>query len=395
MDSLSGVFSDALFSATYPQLQHLDQLSQKALSRGIELYINGDYEKAVREFQRSVGLSPSSEYTDEASDYLARAYLKLGETEKAISTYKKSISLNPTRDDIHITLGNLYFSLDRHEEAEKEYKEAVRINPSANNYFALGQAYLYLDRLSEAESTFNRVRSLDPKKATGDYGLGLTYSRQGRYDKAIEHFERAIRLENDFYDGYAEIGYAYVDMGEREEAEKILEFLEEKDPSLAATLSVYIYQKDPPNFSIVYYPQGFGAYPAKTPLSNLNSYLANANASKIFTLKISFDKEMNRESVENLANWRISRASGSGPGEAYNFGMSIPLTEVTLPVLPTNIYYDSETWTAKVKFTVTQNATADGTIDPSHIEFKFMGKDLYDNKMDTSGDQYCFFSGIA
>ena len=395
MDLLSGVSSDALFSSTYPQLEQLDELSKGALSRGIEFYMNGEFEKAVREFKRSVGLSPSSEYTDEASDYLAKSYLQLGETDKAISAYKKSIRLNPTRDDIHTTLGNLYFSLDRHEEAEKEYKEAVRINPSSNNYFALGQAYLYLGRLSEAESTFNKVRSLDPQEATGDYGLGLTYSRQGRYDKAIEHFEKAIRLENDFYDGYAEIGYAYVDMGEKEEAEKILDFLEEKDPSLASTLSEYIYQEDPPNFSIIYYPEAFGCYAAKTPLSTLNSYLANANASKTFTISISFDKEMDRESVENLANWRISRASGSGPGEAYNFGQPIPSTEVRLPALPTNVYYDSETWTATVKFTVTQNATADGTIDPSHIEFKFMGKDFYGNQMDPAGDQYSYFSGVA
>jgi len=91
----------------------------------------------------------------------------------------------------------------------------------------------------------------------------------------------------------------------------------------------------------------------------------------------------------------IRDSLGSGPGEAYNFGLPIPSTEVSLPALPTSVYYDSETWTATVKFTVTQNATADGTIDPSHIDFKFMGKDLYGNKMDPTGDQYSTFSGIA
>lgn len=395
MDSLTGVSAYTLFSATLSQQTKLDGLSKQALSNGIELYIDEEYEEAIKEFKRSVGLSPYSEYTVEAYDYMAKAYINLDETDEAINSYKRSIVMNPTLDDLNITLGNLYFSLDRYEEAEQEYSEAVRKNPIANNYFALGQAYLYLDRLNEAENVFAKVLSLDPKKPNGDYGLGLTYNKQGRYDEAIAHFEEAIRLDKDFYDGYAEMGYTYADMGEMDEAQAMLEFLEEKDPDLANTLSQYIYEVDLPNFTTVYYPEAFGSYPAKTPLSFLDAYLADADASKTFTISISFDKEMDRESVENLGNWQIKRASGSGPGEAYNFGLPIPSTEVRLPLLPTNVYYDSESWTATVKFTVTQNDTADGTIDPSHIEFKFLGKDLYGNKMDPTGDQYSAFSGVA
>jgi len=46
-------------------------------------------------------------------------------------------------------------------------------------------------------------------------------------------------------------------------------------------------------------------------------------------------------------------------------------------------------------FTVQQNATADDTTDPSHIEFKFTGKDIYGNSMDDKFDQYIGFSGVA
>ncbi len=395
MDSLISASSDALFSATISQPQHLDELSKQTLSHGLDLYMNGDYKGAIKEFKRSVGLSPYSEYSVETSNYMANAYLKLGEVEKAISTYKKSIGLFPNRDDTNIKLGNLYFSLDRPEEAEQQYKEAVRKYPSSNNYFSLGQAYLNLDRLGEAEAIFAKVQSMDPKKPTGDYGLGLTYSKQGRYDEAIEHFEKAVSLDEEFYDGYAEIGYAYADMGKEDEAKEILNFLDQKDPALAFTLGQYMYQVDQPTFATVYYPEAFGTYPAKTPLSSLDAYLVDANASKTFTISISFDKEMDRASVESLANWQIGRSSGSGPGEAYNFGLPIPSTEVTPQSIPTNVYYDSELWKATVKFTVTQNDTADGTIDPAHIEFKFKGKDLYGNKMDPDGDQYSSFSGVA
>jgi len=38
---------------------------------------------------------------------------------------------------------------------------------------------------------------------------------------------------------------------------------------------------------------------------------------------------------------------------------------------------------------------ADGTIDPSHIEFKFVGKDIFGFSMNTAFDQFTGFSGAA
>jgi hypothetical protein len=108
---------------------------------------------------------------------------------------------------------------------------------------------------------------------------------------------------------------------------------------------------------------------------------------------IQFDKQMDRESVENVANWQISRAIGQGPGQAYNFGLSIPSTEVTISPIPQSVYYDETDLTAKVFFQIQQNASADGTIDPMHIEFKFSGKDIFGYEMDPDHDQFTGFSG--
>jgi len=395
-DLLTNASFDAMFAATSTnQEQHLDALSQQALSHGIEKYMDEDYRSAAREFKRALGLSPYGQYNVQASDYLAKAYIQMGEDEKAINTYKQSIKLNPLRDDIHTTLGNMYFSLNRFEEAHNEYKEAARLYPSANNHFALGQSHLRLDNLSDAERMFSKVRSMEPGTPKGDYGLGLTYSKMGQHEKAIEHLQRTVDLDNEFYAGYAEIGYTYTDMGMIEEAKEIKDFLMEKDPSMAYTLSEYMYQESPPQFSTAYYTAVFGGYPAKTPLSTMDAYLENAGASKTYELKLSFDKEMDRASVEDLANWRILRALGSGPGQAYNFGLPIPDTEVNLPPLPINVYYDEEDWTATVKFNITQNSTADGTIDPAHVEFQFSGEDVFGKKIDPNADQYNGFSGIA
>ncbi|MBW2168177.1 MAG: tetratricopeptide repeat protein [Deltaproteobacteria bacterium] len=395
MDLLSNVNAENLFISTAQQQPQLENLANKALSNGIDLYIKKDYIGAIKEFQRSIGLSPQSQYSVEASNYTANAYLQLNETEKAIKSYKTSITLNPYRDDTHITLGNLYFAEKCYSEAESEYKEAVRLNPNANNYYALGQAYLESGKYSDAENVFNRIRRLEPDKPNGNFGLGLIYSRQERYEDAIYQFKEAIRLQKDFYYGYAELGYAYADLGQMDEAREQKEFLEQEEPDLADMLSRYIYKAEPPKFRFVYSTDFIYINSIKTPLSSLDAYLENADASKTFTMKFSFQKKMDRASVEDRFNWEITRASGSGPGQAYNFGMSIPSTDIKIQSYPDHVFYDSESLTASVKFTIHQNAPADGTIDPSHIEFKFNGKDLYGLEMDPDYDQFSGFSGIA
>jgi tetratricopeptide (TPR) repeat protein len=385
-----------IFSATIQQSAQLESLANNALSKGIDLYTRQDYEGAIKEFRRSIGLAPNSSYSTDAASYMANAYLALGDTQGAIKAYDDALKRSPNRDDIAISLGNVYFAEENYDEAIKAYEKAVSVWPSSSNHYALGQAYMNADRYSDADNEFNTVLRMDPYQPNGNYGLGLNFSRQGRYEDAILQFKEAIRLDGKFYDGYAELGYAYADLGEIDQAQRIVDNLEQVESDLADTLSRYIYKVDPPKFMFAYADTGFNyQMPWKTPLSALDSYLETANAEKTFTMKFQFDKEMDRESVENVLNWSIGRSTQSGPGQAYNFGRPIPDTEVTLPPFPKHVYYDVDNLTATVYFTLRQNETADGTIDTTHMEFKFSGEDAYGHKMDPKYDQFMGFSGIA
>jgi hypothetical protein len=173
-----------------------------------------------------------------------------------------------------------------------------------------------------------------------------------------------------------------------------LEKMEQTD--LADTLSRYMYRVDPPKMLFVLssssfpFPMGRG-----TSLMALDSYLMNPGASKTLSITIQFDKQMDRDSIENPANWQIRRATGQGPGQAYNFGLPISPNEAKLPPIPSAVTWDEKNLTATVYFTVTQNAAADATIDPSHVEFTFSGKDIYGLKMNPKFDQFTGFAGVA
>jgi tetratricopeptide (TPR) repeat protein len=396
MDVFSASYADSLFSATLTQSNGLESLANAALQRGIDRFTKRDFEGAVREFKRSVGIGRGSSFAADAAQYLAMSYIQLGDTENAIKAYKSAFTIDPYRDDIRVKLGNLYFAEGRYEEARAEYAEAVRLNPGSANRYALGQAYIELGRFSEAENQYNEIQRLAPREAGGYLGLGQAYSRQGKHEEAIRQFKEAINRDGALYDAYTQMGYSYADLGDMESAQNMVDTLERLNQAEPAdTLSRYMYKVDPPKMMFANSSSSFPfALGRGTPLVALNSYLMNPGASRTVSIQIQFDKQMDRESIENITNWQIGRAVGLGPGQAYNFGLPISPDEAKLPPMPTAVTWDEKNLAATVYFTVTQNAAANATIDPSHVEFKFSGKDLYGLPMNPGFDQFTGFSAV-
>ena len=388
-------YVSGIFSVLAGQGAQMSAMASNAVGSGIDKYQKGDYESAIIDFKRSIALDPQSTYAAEAANYMALSYLQLDQTEKAVEAYKTSTRLNPFRDDTHVKLGNLLLDLNRLADSEAAYKEAVRINPDVNNRYALGNFYLQTERYNEAENQFRTILSLPDQGGKGNYGLGLVYNQQGKYEKAIDQFKQSIHLNPDFAYAYLDLGVAYAEAGQMEESEKQLEILEKMDPSLAGMLSQYMYKAEAPRIEFASsqsrFPYYFGPY---TPLSALDTYLLNANTSRPFTMVFQFSKEMDRASVENRFNWSISRSTMGGPGQAYYFGQDVPETEVTLDPFPELVSYDEDTLQATVTFRIYQNSAADGTLDPSHVVFKFSGEDLFGKAMDPKADEFNDFVDV-
>jgi len=397
VDSISGASAASLFSAITQQTAQLSTLSNMALSRGIDSYQNKNYEDAVKEFKRAIGLSPQSENTLKAYDFLATTYLQLDKTEDAIKAYKSALKLAPSDSDTHVKLANLYFSLNRYTEAETEYNTALSLNPnSTSQLYSLGQVYLATGRYNNAETVYNRIISLSPNEYSGYYGLGQVYSKQGKYDEAIREFSYVINLKKDFYYAHADIAYAYADKGEIDKAKEQVKILSGYNRGLAYLVQNYIYEVSSPKFQGVYTFSGFNSsLGPRTLLADMDSDFSTAGASKEFLMNFILNKEMDVASVQNPYNWRISRASAVTSGGIYNWGLSIPSTEIEISPFPRRVIYDPYTLTAQVTFQITQNSSANGTIDPSHIVFRFYGKDIYGKIMDPAADEYSGISKIA
>jgi len=382
---------DALFSAISPQQDQYDALANTALSRGIDFYQQGNYDGAVKEFQRSIGLAPNSAYTQNSYDYMVRSLLKLSRTDDAIKAYKQAIRLDPTNDSYHVNLGDIYFSLGRYDEAKSEYNEAVKIDPTSTlNWYSLGQAYMQTGNYAGAEQAFKTVNAHSPQEAT--FALGQTYHLMGRYDDAVSELKSAIAMNKDFGYAYFELGSVYADQEEFDKAEDQVSILSSIDQSLASQLSFYIYQQKSPQILAAYSTDFTSTDGPGTKVSDLDPSLTAPNTSKYFTMHFIFSKAMDASTVASPAYWSITRADGQNSGGAYNWGLPLTPTEVNISPIPVSVVYHQNSQTADVVFRLTQNASGNGTLDPSHLVFGFHGLDAYGETMDPTANEY---SGIS
>lgn len=391
---------DSMYASSVSQSGQLDSYAQNALVKGLQLFSDGRYEKAIATFKQAVGYSPSSSAAINAYDYMAKSYMQLGDTRSAIAAYKKSIVTDSGNDATYVSLGNLYYGQQDYASAVKSYEKAAKLNASATNLYSLGQGYMANGQFNQAMSAFNKVRQMAPGDPYGNFGMGQVFAKQGQYGEAIAAFQKAIKIDPKDWNAYSEMGYAYVDSGQFGQANDVLTTLQSNSPSLAGQLSTYIDSKTKPQMVDSFYQQmntpfltSLKAGTKVAYLGNLN--LLNADASATFTISFQFNKQMDASSVENVRNWTMTRASSPLASESYNYAQPTPSTEVLLPYNPSGVVYDPSSQTATLFFSVTQNSTADGTIDPSHIQFTFNGKDANGMAMDSKANSYTGFSGFA
>ncbi len=396
------VSNDNVFILSSQKTAQMENLAQRSLGAGLDQFTGKQYELAIASFKRAISLAPLADSALNAYDYMARAQLTQGNTQGAIDSYTKALKIAPNRDDLHMQLGKIYTREGRFDDARAQYELAVKYNPSAANRYALGQGYLGAGQYSDAVQQFEQVRRMDVKNPYGYFGLGQTYAKQGRYEDAITAFKNAVGIKRDYLDAYSEMGYAYIDSGNTEQAKEIvatLNTLSPKDTTLATNLGQYLYEKTRPKMTAAYVSELYTPFlpglGPKTSLSAMSSYLANAGDEHTFSLVFQFDKPMNQTSVENVFNWNIARAGGTGRADGYNYDMTLPETEVALAPTPLAVYYSRSEQTATVLFNIRQNSGANGTLDPSHINFTFKGKDAVGLSMDQSADRYSGFSGFA
>ncbi len=79
-----------------------------------------------------------------------------------------------------------------------EYVEATQIDPGfAPAETAIGWLLIHKGKTGAASDAFNRALKGNPEDASAYFGLGRACAEQGRGELAMDHYTKAIRLEQD------------------------------------------------------------------------------------------------------------------------------------------------------------------------------------------------------
>ncbi|MFH0787169.1 MAG: tetratricopeptide repeat protein [Pseudomonadota bacterium] len=150
-----------------------DSLVLALNNRGIAYRLNGSYDRAIADYDRSIELKP-----DFAAGYSNRglAFAKTGQYDVAIADFNQAIRLKPDDPNTYLRRGNAYYDQQVYDPAIADYSRAVALKPDflsayTNRYDAYFQKGL--DR--KAADDLKKIQELDPnfKPAPNRFQLAI------------------------------------------------------------------------------------------------------------------------------------------------------------------------------------------------------------------------------
>jgi tetratricopeptide (TPR) repeat protein len=114
----------------------------------------------------------------------------------AIAEMQKSVKAEPNRNDLRLTLGNLYVRSEQYDEAIAIYKELSAQDPkSADLLFRLGETYRRKGELNTAMEKFRQSSQAAPSDPTPLLQLGLMMDGTGKRDQAKPIYEQILKID--------------------------------------------------------------------------------------------------------------------------------------------------------------------------------------------------------
>jgi TolB-like protein/Flp pilus assembly protein TadD len=174
---------------------------------------------------------------------LAAAYYD-GDWVRADEAYRRALELNPSSVVTHDWYGVVFLGpMGRHEEAIAHSKRAKELDPlTAYIRVDLGWTYNHARRWDEAIAECEQIPEIDPNFYFTYTCLGFAYWQKGMFKEAVAAYERGVELEPHDLNLKADLGIAYGAAGKEDQAQRILEELEDEVrrryvPSLALAMA--------------------------------------------------------------------------------------------------------------------------------------------------------------
>ncbi|MFH1824335.1 MAG: tetratricopeptide repeat protein [Candidatus Firestonebacteria bacterium] len=204
--------------------QETSDLSKIHYEKGLDYYKNSELDKAKAEWQKSLEFCQGYElsikylkileeekfieYQKDSFNTIIKdffenglCYYRKGDFKKAVEEWKQALSLSPDNKQI------LTFIKKTGKEV-KEAEEVKKVNPAPSggawvNPAPSGGAWVnpapsggaWVNPAPSGITKVKKEKTVDEKKVSGLYYMGLKYYKQGKINEAIELWEQVLKLD--------------------------------------------------------------------------------------------------------------------------------------------------------------------------------------------------------
>lgn len=151
----------------------------------------------------------------DSSNYLVHyfsgiVFEKLNMFQESVNSYQNSFNLNSNHYETQINLANLLMSKGYYEDALTIYINASKINPSeAIVYNNIGLIYKHFQSLNLAVENFQKALSLKNNYLSAIYNLGSSYRSLGEIKNALDCYQNLLNISPKYYKAYYGLGVTF------------------------------------------------------------------------------------------------------------------------------------------------------------------------------------------
>ncbi|MCB4437564.1 tetratricopeptide repeat protein [Alteromonas sp. McT4-15] len=143
---------------------------------------------------------------------------------RAYSYFRAAATLSPSLQQSWVNLGVLYRMVGAYEQAELAYKHALTINDShLTAWENLAILYIHQERDEEAKAITEMVEARRRSNPYYHFILGEQDYDEGKYARAIEHYQRALRIDDSRHEILFSLARTYHQLGDINNAQRYLE----------------------------------------------------------------------------------------------------------------------------------------------------------------------------
>jgi Tfp pilus assembly protein PilF len=151
--------------------------------------------------------------------------------QKSEENFKKAITLLTPYPEAHNNLGVLYNRIEKHKEAITEFEKALaieRYSTPENAFTNMGYAYFKLGNLNKAKAYQQKALDLTPEFCLAQKNLADIYSKEKKYEKASEYYQKASTTCPLYEESQYKLGLTLMKLGNKRVAKLQFEQLIDK-----------------------------------------------------------------------------------------------------------------------------------------------------------------------